>query len=101
MPDVDEPADVGPADYEDDDAGCRQAVHRLYHFLDGEMTTQRRSVIQRHLDACADCIEAYEFEAELRLAISRGCREPVPESLRLRVARAIAHDEPGLALPDL
>jgi mycothiol system anti-sigma-R factor len=78
-----------------DNAACRDAVERLYHFLDGELTPERRQLIQRHLDECTDCIEAYEFEAELRLAISRGCRESVPETLRVRIAQAIAFENPG------
>ena len=46
-------------------------------------------VIQRHLDECSDCIEAYEFELELRFAIARGCQEAVPDALRQRVYRAL------------
>jgi len=78
-----------------DNAACRDAVERLYHFLDGELTVERRQLIQRHLDECTDCIEAYEFEAELRLAISRGCKEAVPDTLRVRIAQAIAFESPG------
>lgn len=74
-------------------ADCQEAVQRLYDFLDGELTPERRVVIQRHLDACHDCIEAFEFEAELKLAISRGCRDVVPESLRIRVFQAIISDQ--------
>ena len=76
-------------------ADCREAVDRLYHYLDGEMTIERRTVIRRHLDACHDCIEAYEFEAELRVAISKGCREAVPESLIARVALALETERPA------
>jgi mycothiol system anti-sigma-R factor len=74
---------------EDEAADCRQAVETLYHYLDGELTAERRSMIQRHLDECHDCIEAFEFEVELRVAVSRGCRETVPESLIARVAKAL------------
>jgi mycothiol system anti-sigma-R factor len=81
-----------------DDDGCREAVARLYWFLDGELTADRRLAIQRHLDECSDCIEAYEFELELRLAIARGCRESVPESLRLRVFQALSHEQPGTTI---
>jgi mycothiol system anti-sigma-R factor len=70
-------------------ADCREAVERLYYYLDGELTVERRTVIQRHLDECHDCIEAYEFEAELRIAISRSCREEVPPALIARVAQAL------------
>lgn len=75
-------------------AGCQEAVERLYHYLDGELTAERRLVIQRHLDECHDCIEAYEFEAELRIAVSRGCREQVPAELMARVAIAISQEGP-------
>ncbi|MHB8466763.1 MAG: mycothiol system anti-sigma-R factor [Acidimicrobiales bacterium] len=74
------------------EADCQEAVERLYHYLDGELTYERRLVIQRHLDACHDCIEAYEFEAELRVVISKSCREPVPPALIARVAEAISHE---------
>jgi len=77
-------------------ADCREAVERLYFYLDGELTIERRAVIQRHLDSCSDCIEAYEFEAELRMAISRSCREAVPGELRVRIARAISFEQPQL-----
>ena len=77
---------------EDDGADCREAVHTLYHYLDGELTEDRRVMIRAHLDRCHDCIEAYEFELELRTAITRSCRESVPEELMAKVARAIAHE---------
>jgi len=82
------------SDVHDHQADCAEAVERLYYFLDGELTLERRAVIQRHLDECSDCIEAYEFEAELRLAVSRGCREQVPEQLRVRIAQALSIEPP-------
>ena len=81
-----------------DDDGCQEAIARLYWFLDGELTVERRSAIQQHLDECSDCIEAYEFELELRVAIARGCREAVPDALRQRVFRAIAGEQAGPAI---
>jgi len=60
------------------EADCKEAVERLYHFLDGELTDERRVMIQRHLDACSDCIEAFEFEVELRAAIVRGAGSRSP-----------------------
>lgn len=71
---------------------CQKALHRIYHFLDGELTPAKRAAIQQHLNECPPCIEAFEFEAELRLLVSRGCREQVPEELRQRIARLIDHE---------
>jgi anti-sigma factor (TIGR02949 family) len=71
---------------------CEEAVHRLYHYLDGELTPDRREVIRLHLDACHHCLEAFEFEFVLRRTIANRCREEVPPALIARVAAAIAHE---------
>lgn len=65
---------------------CQDALHTLYHFLDGELTAERRSAIQHHLDQCAPCLHAFDFEAELKMVVARSCRDQVPESLRQKVA---------------
>jgi mycothiol system anti-sigma-R factor len=68
---------------------CRDAAHSLYHYMDGELTFERRELIRHHLDDCPPCGEAFDFEAELRIVISQKCREQVPEHLRVRVAEAL------------
>jgi len=71
------------------DEHCLEAVELLYHYLDGELTDERRVQIQSHLDACPPCFEAYDFEAELRIVVRQKCVDHVPESLMLRVAAAL------------
>jgi mycothiol system anti-sigma-R factor len=68
---------------------CDEAVHQLYHYLDGELTDQRREQIADHLNFCGPCGGAAEFEAELRLVIANRCKDHVPESLIRRIAEAI------------
>jgi mycothiol system anti-sigma-R factor len=80
----------------DERGECGDAVHQLYLYLDGELTSERRELIQHHLDSCPPCFEAYDFEAELRQVIAHRCREQVPDQLRVRVARAL-----GLEPPDV
>ena len=94
MTGADQPMDSEPDPCSGPRAGvdCEEAVHRLYHFLDGELTEERRAVIQVHLDACHHCLEAYEFEYVLRQTIASRCREKVPEELLQRIASAIAHE---------
>ena len=70
---------------------CEEALHELYHFLDGELTETRRELISVHLDECTSCLGAFDFEAELRKVVSQRCRDTVPDSLRVRIARAIGH----------
>jgi mycothiol system anti-sigma-R factor len=74
---------------------CDDAVHQLYHYLDGELTDQRRIEIARHLDLCAPCGRAVVFEAELRQVIANRCQDRVPESLMRRVAQSIEAEQSG------
>jgi mycothiol system anti-sigma-R factor len=71
---------------------CREALHRIYHFLDGELTPVRRHEIESHLDGCSPCLQMYGFEAELRRVVHDKCRETVPDTLRQRIADAIHHE---------
>ncbi len=68
---------------------CDEAVHQLYHFLDGELTEERRAQIATHLDHCSPCGSAAHFEAELRIVIADRCHDRVPSALVERVAAAI------------
>ena len=74
---------------------CEKAYHRMYHYLDGELTVWRRWVITRHLDHCPPCSDGYDFEIELRQVIASRCRDRVPEDLKRRVAEqlGLAADE--------
>ena len=71
---------------------CEESIHSLYHYLDGELTEERRRELQTHLDHCAPCVARYEFETELRRVIADRCKDHVPDELRRRVANAIDHE---------
>jgi mycothiol system anti-sigma-R factor len=73
---------------------CNDALHQLYEYLDGELTDDRRSIIQHHLDTCQPCAEPYDFEAELRSVVRRKCQDQVPESLRDKVRKALEAEVP-------
>ena len=68
---------------------CEHASHRMYHYLDGELTVWRRWVITRHLNRCPPCAHGYDFEIELRQVIAMRCRDTVPPELKRRVADAL------------
>jgi len=69
---------------------CTEAAELLYHYIDGELTEERRVLISSHLDDCPPCLDAFDFEAELRVVISQRCRDRVPDELRRRVADALS-----------
>ena len=68
---------------------CEQAHHRVYEYLDGELTVWRRRAITRHLDECPPCAEGFVFELEVRRIVVSKCCEEVPEELRQRIAQAL------------
>ena len=69
---------------------CAETVARLYEFLDGELTEERRIAIAAHLDHCPPCGSVVTFEAELRRVVADRCRDHVPEHLRRRIADELA-----------
>ena len=76
---------------------CDDTLHELYSFLDGELTDQRRALIQRHLEDCPPCWEKYDFEAELKIVIARKCQDTLPPELVQRI-RAALESEAGRPL---
>ncbi len=74
-------------------ADCEQVLVEIYTYLDGELTAEVRASISGHLEGCPDCLEVYDFEAELRMVISARCREQVPDSLRQRIAQLLSCED--------
>ncbi len=71
---------------------CNEALQELYTYLDGELTADRRRHISAHLNDCSPCLEAFDFQAEIRLVIAQKCRDEAPQELKDKVARAIGLD---------
>lgn len=78
---------------EDGISGCGDVIERIYGYLDGELTEDRRLAIKHHLDACPPCVAAYDFESELRQVIANRCRDRVPDALVQRVRAALDDEE--------
>ena len=72
---------------------CDHAIHRVYEYLDGELTMWQRRAIARHLDDCPPCAQGFVFEIHLRQVVVSKCTEPVPDELRARVARTLGISE--------
>lgn len=71
---------------------CNETLRELYLYLDGQLTEDDRHHIEQHLNDCSPCLEAYDFEAELRLVVRSRCVDSVPEALRARIARALERE---------
>ena len=71
---------------------CDGTIHRVYEYLDGELTVWRRRALTRHLDEGPPCAEGFTFELELRRVVVSKCHEEVPAELRARIAKALQID---------
>ena len=79
-------------------ADCEETLRELYTFLDNELTPETRAVIQGHIEGCPDCLEAFEFHLELKVAIAKKCREEIPAGLQARIMACFGDE--ALAPPE-
>jgi mycothiol system anti-sigma-R factor len=82
----------GPGSGLGDAAGtdCSEALHRVYEYLDGEMTPEDTSKIRQHLEACAPCLEEYDLDQALKALVKRSCAcEEAPVELRTQIMARI------------
>jgi len=69
----------------------------MYQFLDKELDDVQRRHVQNHLDECIPCLEAFEFEAELKIVVATRCKDEVPEHLYLQVRQSLLAEIDGIS----
>jgi mycothiol system anti-sigma-R factor len=78
------------------DDGCGETIRELETFLDNELSDDARAQIQEHLDGCVDCLQAFDFQAELKAVIRLKCRsDEIPPSLLAKIERCFDTDFDG------
>ena len=85
-------------------ADCGVVISEVYLYLDLECSEDRRSLIQKHLDECSDCLREYGLEHEVKALVARCCgdeRAPVElrERLRLKLNELVVEVETREYLP--
>ena len=77
-------------------ADCNETIRELDAFLDGELSDDVRTHIHEHLDGCMDCLQAFDFQAELKQAIRRKCSsDEMPPGLMARIEQCFDDDLDG------
>jgi mycothiol system anti-sigma-R factor len=74
---------------------CQDALSELYRYIDGELDDATRGRISAHLDDCSPCLEAFDFEVELRRVVASRCQEQVPDELRDRILNVLRTCDPN------
>lgn len=67
---------------------CKEAVDRLYQYLDRELSADEQRVVQTHLSHCPPCLDMFRFEENILTFVGDKCRETAaPDDLRHRVRK--------------
>lgn len=74
---------------------CGDVVQSMYEYLDGEIDDARREHVRSHLQECIPCLEAFEFEAELKSVIAQRCKDELPQHLYSRVQMTLRAEIEG------
>lgn len=69
---------------------CSAVIADVWLMLDRECDDTARARLQRHLEECGSCFEAYGIEEKIKSLIGRKCGgEHAPEGLRERLSLEI------------
>lgn len=72
------------------DSRCKQLVDQLYELLDGEVSDERLSFLQEHLDECGACLERLGVEMHFTLMVRTRCEhQDCPEQVIMRIRTAL------------
>lgn len=68
---------------------CSLALRQMFEFLDSEMTEADADAVREHLNACAQCLDEFDYQMLVKTLVQRSCQERAPEELRARVVASL------------
>lgn len=60
---------------------CREAVRRLWDYLERDLSPAQRTEVDDHLALCRDCCGELRFAEEMRLVLSAKTTVDLPEDV--------------------
>jgi mycothiol system anti-sigma-R factor len=73
---------------------CREALERLWEYIDGELEGVPHDQVEEHFRVCARCYPHLQFEDAFRRRVHAALSRPhVPPDLRERVLSVLAEAE--------
>jgi anti-sigma factor (TIGR02949 family) len=69
---------------------CSEVLHRIYEYLDGEMSADDVRRVATHLSECQPCLAEHDLDMALKQAVRRSCsQESTPVAVRLQIIQRI------------
>jgi mycothiol system anti-sigma-R factor len=79
------------------DTDCSEVLERMFFFIDNELQTADRSVIEHHLEECGPCLAKFDLERTVKALVQRSCSEHAPAGLRDKVLLRIRQVQVGIS----
>ena len=65
---------------------CSEVLHRIYEYLDGEMSADDVRRVASHLSECQPCLAEHDLDVALKATVRRSCTgEVAPAAVRLQI----------------
>ena len=78
-------------------ADCNETLRELEAFLDSELSEETHLAIRAHLEDCPDCLQAFDFHAELKIVVAEKCRnDEMPSGLLEKLQACFGDPAEGL-----
>lgn len=80
---------------------CDDVRRFVYFYLDGNLGERKSHLLTLHIDGCSDCDGRVRLHRRLRdLVRARLSREPVPDTLRIRLRESLRTGSPRPLRPE-
>lgn len=74
-------------------ADCNETLRELDAFLDSELSEETHIAIRSHLEQCPDCLQTFDFHAELKMVVSQKCHaDEMPAGLMAKIEQCFVFD---------
>lgn len=64
---------------------CQNAMRKINSALEGPFNEDVRLGIRSELEHCAPCVQAFDFETQLRWTVAEKCAENAPIELKFKI----------------
>jgi anti-sigma factor (TIGR02949 family) len=78
---------------------CREAVRRMWAYLEHELASRPASEFEAHLETCQRCCGELEFSRYLREMVAEQAAPPMPSGLRSRIESLVTDGDDATAQP--
>ncbi|MDR1393924.1 MAG: mycothiol system anti-sigma-R factor [Bifidobacteriaceae bacterium] len=69
---------------------CEEALDKLHHFLDQQLSAVETEAMLLHLEGCDSCAHEADVHSRIKDLVKRACAEVAPDHLRDLITGQIA-----------